>query len=77
MKDNITYDIGLACVINLNIGNNLTNYALYQYLSDLGYHILLIANSLNENLYFPNIEDTRIGLFIDMPYKNEDIMFVH
>lgn len=77
MKDNITYDIGLACVINLNIGNNLTNYALYQYLSDLGYHILLIANSLNENLYFPNIEDTRIGLFINMPYKNEDIMFVH
>ena len=37
-----TYDIGIVCMMNYNIGNNLTNYALYSYLRDKGYKVGMI-----------------------------------
>lgn len=36
------FDVGLAVVFNRNIGNNLTNYALYHTIKDMGYQVLLI-----------------------------------
>lgn len=39
---NRKYDIGLCVVCNRNIGNNLTNYALYNVLSDMDKEVLLI-----------------------------------
>ncbi len=45
------YDIGLVGVIgNENIGSVLTYYALYNYLTDLGYSVLLIERPLDSPL---------------------------
>lgn len=35
-------DVGLVTAFNYNIGNNLTNYALYHVISDMGYDVMLI-----------------------------------
>lgn len=35
------YQIGLVVMRNGNLGNQLTNYALYQYLTDMGYDVLM------------------------------------
>ncbi len=64
------HDIGLVCLTNFNIGNNLTNYALYQVLSDMGYRTLLISNP--ENDYGEN-SDYRFSRFLRLPYKKYDI----
>lgn len=40
--NNDIYDIGFVCGMTHNIGNNLTNYALYQYLCDLELNVLPI-----------------------------------
>lgn len=67
------YDIGLVCVINRNIGNNLTNYALYQYLRDLNYRILLISNPWNMVNNIENVRDSRFDLFMQKPYSDSDV----
>lgn len=36
------YDVGVVCLSNYNIGNNLTNYALFRVLTDLGYMVAMI-----------------------------------
>lgn len=65
------HDIGLVCLCNLNSGNILTNYALYQTLSDMGYSVLLISNPENESMR--NGVDERFIRFISNPYKQYDI----
>lgn len=64
------HDIGLLCYSNRNYGNNLTNYALYQYLNDCGYSVLMINTAkdsfFNQDIYFGD------G-FIENPYYVEDL----
>ena len=73
MQGNGSYDIGLVCMANANRGNNLTNYALYQYLTDLGYRVLFISNPLEASGCFTNAEDDRFFQFEAFPYSEEDI----
>lgn len=73
MQENKSYDIGLVCMANANRGNNLTNYALYQYLTDLDYRVLFISNPLKVSVCFPNAEDDRFFQFEVVPYSEEDI----
>lgn len=64
------HDIGLVCYSNRNYGNNLTNYALYRYLNDCGYSVLMINTPkdsfFNQDIYFGD------G-FIENPYYEEDL----
>lgn len=66
------YDIGLVCVLNKNIGNNLTNFALYRVLSDMGYSILVIGNAVPECVALA--ADVRFDRFLQLPYESEDIL---
>lgn len=74
MEKDTYYDIGVVCAINLNIGNNLTNYALYQYLCDLGYSVLLISNPLEASLDFSDERDDRFFQFLQFPYSENTVV---
>lgn len=43
-KEQIHFDIALVCMWSINYGNALTNYALYEYLSRLGLHVIMLDN---------------------------------
>lgn len=64
------HDIGMICLLNHNIGNNLTNLALYYYLKDQGFTVLLINKADDTKL--PVINDY-FELFLDNPYPSYDI----
>ena len=61
------YDIGMICITNHNIGNNFTNYALYSYLKDAGYSVVLIDCPKDSELSY----DDRTSMFIENPYPEE------
>lgn len=65
------HDIGLVCMMNLNTGNNLTNYALYRVLTDMGYRVLVISD-IKAN-YPSNDKDERFLRFLRNPYNKYDI----
>lgn len=65
------HDVGLVCGTNLNIGNNLTNYALYQVLTDMKLRVLVVGNTIDKALY--NGKDERFRRFLRLPYKEYDI----
>ncbi len=65
------HDIGLVCMMNLNTGNNLTNYALYRVLTDMGYRVLVISD-LRDNSQ-TGVVDERFLRFLKNPYSNFDI----
>lgn len=65
------HDIGMVCALNLNIGNNLTNYALYQVLSDKNFRTLVIGNPVDKASY--NGKDERFSRFLRLPYNRYDI----
>ncbi|WP_298068264.1 polysaccharide pyruvyl transferase family protein [uncultured Mailhella sp.] len=65
-----TRDIGLICLHNNNYGNNLTNYALYQYLNDAGYSVALIDQA-KDAPWVPY--STKLSLFGHIPYKDTDL----
>lgn len=64
------HDIGLVCLHNNNYGNNLTNYALYQYLNDCGYSVAMIDQTLDAPL-MPQAR--KLSLFGRIPYKAYDL----
>lgn len=71
MSHTFKYDIGLVCWSSYNIGNNLTNYALYQYLTDCGYSVLMLGK-----MY---LLDTKTvvnpkGLFLKTPYEEQMLL---
>ena len=68
------HDIGIVCLFNHNIGNNLTNYALYQYLTDRGFTVLMIDKAADCN--FCKYDD-RLELFLENPYQRCDIAPVY
>lgn len=47
MVINNKHDVALICLINNNYGNNLTNYALYQFLNEENYSVILIDQTQN------------------------------
>ena len=63
-------DIGLVCMHNDNYGNNLTNYALYQYLNDSGYSVAMIDQA-KDAPWVPQTE--KLSLFGHIPYKTMDL----
>lgn len=65
-KQDCLYDIGLVCATNYNIGNNLTNYALYQYFNDLGYKVMLVS-------YPVEVSSGEFSLFQQQPYPESDV----
>lgn len=67
------HDIGLVCVMNHNYGNNLTNYALYQYLSDLGKRVMMIDLPKNVKFVLPKDRSDRMELFLEPPYPVYDL----
>lgn len=67
------HDIGLVCVMNHNYGNNLTNYALYQYLSDLGKKVMMIDLPKNVKFVLPKDRSDRMELFLEPPYPTYDL----
>lgn len=72
MADKLKHDIGVVCVFNHNYGNNLTNYALYCYLRDLGYFITMIDVPKGTGIDFPKDRNDRMELFRKCPYQKID-----
>lgn len=68
------HDIGLTCMMNYNIGNNLTNYALYLYLKGLGYRVLMInmPESVPEMQLYK--EKGPLFYFLKNPYQSYDLL---
>ena len=64
------HDIGLVCLCNHNIGNNMTNYALYAYLSACGYSVLLI-DKWDDNSFCKY--DDKFSRFLKTPYPSYDV----
>lgn len=72
MNDKMQHEIGIVCVFNHNFGNNLTNYALYCYLKDLGYSVMMIDVPKDTQMTLPKDRNNRLALFMESPYKKED-----
>ena len=66
------HEIGLVVCINHNIGNNLTNYALYRYLKSLDYEVLLISPP-NSSIIVSNNPFDKFDLFDYFPFDSYDI----
>ena len=64
---NKKHSIGLTCSMNYNLGNNITNYALYIYLSNKGFDI----NVLNVGTIGHELLDE---MFINNPYLKNNIV---
>lgn len=61
--------IAIVCMLNNNLGNNLTNYALYSYITQLGYEVVLIDIPY-DNAYYKYIrKNGAVECFIQTPYK--------
>lgn len=63
------HDIGLVCCINNNIGNNITNYALYQYLTDCNKTVKMIDCAMDAPYY---LAENKKEMFLENPYLKED-----
>ena len=71
------HDIGYVAWINSNLGNNLTNWALWQYMTDIGYKVLMIGNPvLNPQTEEDHIVngDKRISNFLKSPFPSYDVL---
>ena len=64
------YDIGCVCMFNLNIGNNLTNLALFNVLSDMGLATLMIAPPSDFGLIINGDLRDRLSKFKENPYPD-------
>lgn len=65
------YDIAMVCMHNHNYGNNLTNYALYQCLSDMGLEVAVVNRSLD--CEWKNIKSDML-MFGHNPYSRLDLI---
>lgn len=73
MAENSNYDIGCVCMFNLNIGNNLTNLALYNVLSCMGLSVLMIGSPKDKDEEFWCMGKPRFSRFLKMPYPQWSI----
>ena len=67
------HDIGLVCMMNYNIGNNITNYALYSVLLNMGFTVQLIdiPSSVPESAFFN--KNGPFYYFLKSPYPNHAV----
>lgn len=77
-KDSVTFslsskkDVGLVCLTNYNVGNNLTNLSLYSYIVNQGYSVSLIPQ--NRECGFVDFEDGKqLKYFSNNPYGDDFI----
>ena len=68
------YDIGLVCMMNYNIGNCLTNWALYSVLKGIGKSVLMI--NVHEDAPYSWLikQEGALKYFGISPYEAEDII---
>lgn len=70
MAEKGKYDIGLCCMFNLNTGNNLTNYALYKVLTEIGLSVLIITPSQYKQVMINDIVFNKTIRFLRSPYPD-------
>lgn len=63
--------IGIICHMGRNIGNNLTNYALWQYLTDLGYQAALIDAPMGVPWISLRYPRNKTRLFLVNPFPED------
>ena len=68
-KNGDAYDVGCVCVFNFNIGNNLTNFALYKTLIDIGYYPLMIGCPKKYATITGGDDTDRFRRFKNNPYE--------
>ena len=66
-KKAFEYDIGLVCMMNYNIGNNFGNYALWRYLTDAGYSVVVIGSTGDMEWHSPY----RQVMWMNVPYPEK------
>ena len=69
MAEKGKYDIGLCCMFNLNTGNNLSNYALYKTLTDLGYAVRIITHPFSDCIEVKGQTVDKLARFLKSPYS--------
>ncbi len=67
------HDIGMICMFNRNFGNNVTNFALYQVLKDMGYTVLLMDLPKKHISGISADKLKKFGQFLDNPFLEYDI----
>lgn len=68
------FDVGIVCSMNYNLGNNLTNYAMYCYLKDKGYKVGMIDVPY-ESVYYRLLRKKSPALcFLENPYADQEIL---
>lgn len=76
-KNKIKYDIGIVSLWTWkNYGTNLTYYALYKILKDMGYAVKMLERPLNSLVPPPRITDInscKVGLFQKSPYQPSEL----
>ncbi len=70
MAINGKYDIGCVCMFNYNIGNNLTNMALYKTLTGMGLSVCMIGSPLDCEGADQFQGEERFGRFLKNPYHS-------
>lgn len=68
---NKKYDIVMVCMHNHNYGNNLTNYALYQCLKDMGMIVAVVNRSLDAE--WKHIKSD-MAMYAHNPYASYDLI---
>ena len=70
----IKYDIGIVSLWTWkNYGTNLTYYALYKVLKDMGYAVKMLERPLNSLVPPPRITSCKVGLFEKSPYQPSEL----
>jgi len=66
------YDVGIAGMYNRNYGNNMTYYALYQFLKDEGKTVLMI-DCPQDSEYRRQFKEYTFPMFIRPPYESHEV----
>lgn len=67
------HDVGIVCMMNYNIGNNLTNYALYCTVKDLGYTAEMIDMPCDVKKSKRYSKKGALYYFLKNPYNAYDL----
>ena len=70
------YDVGIAGMYNRNYGNNMTYYALYQFLKDEGKTVLMV-DCPEDALYRKQFVERTFPMFMRQPYERYEVSEPH
>ena len=70
------HDIGIVCMLGQNYGNQLTHFALYKYVTSLGYSAVLIdfPDDCNMAKNMPIEHQYKFKNWIKTPYPEKDVL---